>query len=581
MFLLTDIRRLLFAEPAKDNTAAILRHLRRLSWSNPEDYNCILRTFLKIHKSKWHNITVVASLAAGLAQFHDEFGVQLVDILLENIRTMLELHDPQHQQRLVMNVKYLGELYNYQLVDHAAVFSMLYTLITFGYHLKGQVPVEAPEESSANDESKPSPIVPASEWNPLDMPHDSVRSRLVCVLLDTCGSYFKRGSTKEKLDRFLIYFQRYLLAKTHLSRDMIFTIDDLFATLRPRMRRFRSYQEAASAIGQLEESQRVKNTDYVPIDILMCPPYKLKRPSANGSAGATNAADAEEEQDKEFSKEFTEAEPIQVVLDDEDAMIAAEIAAQQNQDATDQAAQAGAPVDETDPEEEAFAREFEIMIAENRESRRNDVSLGTSARSENALMATPMSVIKKTLAKTPQISRASDSSSSAEPVEEPESPAQPEQQQQQGDQPQGSGLMFKLLMRKGNKPQAVAVEMPSDSKIVQLQMLKRDEERLQKEELKKLTLKLDRMDREETPPPDGITPASATTTVVIGPKPYLQTQRGKANPEYQSAYGNVYTAASAALRGEDVPMFQITGVQPSANPSRGRGAHRGGPPRKR
>lgn len=32
------------------------------------------------------------------------------------------------------------------------------------------------------------------------------RLRLTCVLLDTCGQYFDRGSTKKKLDYFLVYF---------------------------------------------------------------------------------------------------------------------------------------------------------------------------------------------------------------------------------------------------------------------------------------------------------------------------------------------------------------------------------------
>jgi regulator of nonsense transcripts 2 len=551
--------------------------MRKLNWNNPEHYSLILRCFLKIHKAKWSNITLIASLAAGLAQFHDDFGVQIVDMLLDNVRTLLELHDSQYQQRLVMNVKYLGELYNYQLVDHAAVFSMLYTLITFGHHLKGQIPVDgAADPAAAEDDARPSAILPTSEWNPLDMPHESVRARLVCVLLDTCGSYFKRGSTKEKLDRFLIYFQRYLLTKTHMSRDMIFTVDDLFDTLRPRMRRFRTYKEAASAIGQLEDSQRVKNPDYVPIDILMCPPYKIKRPSAASVAAAasSNGADAEEEQDKEFSKEFTEAEPIQVILDDEDAMIAAEIAAEQARLQAEMNAEgngsSGAGED-LDPEEDAFAKEFELMVAENREARRNDMALGTSARGDNnALMATPMAVIKKTIIKTPQALR-----TSSDPEQDQEAADDP-----QSDSPAPTNLNFKLLMRKGNKPQALTVEMPSDSKIVQQQLLKRDEERLQKEELKKLTLKLDRMDREEVAGPEGTVPAPVT--VQLGPKPYLQTQRGRTNPDYQgSQYQSVYTAASAALRGEDVPMFTVSGTQPSANPNRGRGGYRGGPPRKR
>lgn len=47
---------------------------------------------------------------------------------------------------------------------------------------------------------------------PLDMPDDFFRVRLVCVLLDTCGMCFDRGTQKKKLDNFLTFFQVGVLA---------------------------------------------------------------------------------------------------------------------------------------------------------------------------------------------------------------------------------------------------------------------------------------------------------------------------------------------------------------------------------
>lgn len=43
--------------------------------------------------------------------------------------------------------------------------------------------------------------------SPLDPPEHLFRIRLVCVLLETCGTYFDKGSSKKKLDCFLAYFQ--------------------------------------------------------------------------------------------------------------------------------------------------------------------------------------------------------------------------------------------------------------------------------------------------------------------------------------------------------------------------------------
>ncbi len=52
----------------------------------------ILDTFVKIHKGKYGNIHVVASLAAALSQYHDVMGTKLVDTLLRNIVNGLEVN---------------------------------------------------------------------------------------------------------------------------------------------------------------------------------------------------------------------------------------------------------------------------------------------------------------------------------------------------------------------------------------------------------------------------------------------------------------------------------------------------------
>ena len=51
------------------------------------------------------------------------------------------------------------------------------------------------------------------------MPDDFFRLRLVCVLLDTCGMCFDRGSQKRKLDNWLVFFQVCLALTYHWVRD--------------------------------------------------------------------------------------------------------------------------------------------------------------------------------------------------------------------------------------------------------------------------------------------------------------------------------------------------------------------------
>ena len=58
----------------------------------------------------------------------------------------------------------------------------------------------------------------------LDPPSSMFRIRLVCVLLGACGAYFCKGSAARRLDRFFLFFQRYLLAKPPLPLDVEFDV---------------------------------------------------------------------------------------------------------------------------------------------------------------------------------------------------------------------------------------------------------------------------------------------------------------------------------------------------------------------
>lgn len=74
----------------------------------------------------------------------------------------------------------------YRIINAAIVFDTLWSLISFGH-----------------DQGLP---VPGRD-SPIDSVDDFFRVRLVCTLLDACGACFDRGSTKRKLDHFLVIFQ--------------------------------------------------------------------------------------------------------------------------------------------------------------------------------------------------------------------------------------------------------------------------------------------------------------------------------------------------------------------------------------
>ena len=172
-------------------------------------------------------------------------------------------------------VRLLGELYNYSVVSAPVIYELLYTVINYG-HLKETV--KSNEKDKEKDGSGSIPGVPVSVGNAphrsvnaliylsvflsfcqylipsvclfvclsvcqyldrydprvfsdLDLPGDLFRAQLVCEALNTCGAYYVRGQAKERLSRFLVYFQRYLLCKPLLPTHIEFAILDTFDNL--------------------------------------------------------------------------------------------------------------------------------------------------------------------------------------------------------------------------------------------------------------------------------------------------------------------------------------------------------------
>jgi regulator of nonsense transcripts 2 len=72
----------------------------------------------------------------------------------------------------------------------------------------------------------------------LDSTGDSFRIRLICTVLDSLGKYFQRGERRKLMDRFLMYFQRYIFSKSYVLMDLEFMVLDTIDNLRPGLIRF-------------------------------------------------------------------------------------------------------------------------------------------------------------------------------------------------------------------------------------------------------------------------------------------------------------------------------------------------------
>lgn len=213
--------------------------MRKLNWDDPEVSAIAIQHLAGGWRVRASARRALARLTAELAIWQEVVAPAVVDTILEEIRVTMEDPHPRYNQRRIATVRYLGELYNYKLLDSRDVFTVLYSFITFGV---------------TNDHSSVSVLDPS----------DNVfRIRLVCALLETCGAYFNSGSSKKRLDYFLTFFQNYYWFKFSdpiWTKDYQFPIyvkyiyQECLTTLRPKLTLFTSWQQCKDAIDELRQT---------------------------------------------------------------------------------------------------------------------------------------------------------------------------------------------------------------------------------------------------------------------------------------------------------------------------------------
>ena len=82
---------------------------------------------------KYGNIHLLAILLSALYRYHSSFVINVIDTVVESILAGLEHNEFQFNQRRIAEAKYLGELYNYRMLEHPVIFDTMYRIITFGH----------------------------------------------------------------------------------------------------------------------------------------------------------------------------------------------------------------------------------------------------------------------------------------------------------------------------------------------------------------------------------------------------------------------------------------------------------------
>jgi regulator of nonsense transcripts 2 len=126
------IRKIIYLDLSKKTVSSILKRLRMLHWEDPDIFALLQKIFTKIWKLKFSNIYYMAQIAASLMRYHMDFVIALVDSVFEYIRNGLEMNLFVHNQRRLAMVRYLGELYNFRVVETASIFDTLYLIVGLG-----------------------------------------------------------------------------------------------------------------------------------------------------------------------------------------------------------------------------------------------------------------------------------------------------------------------------------------------------------------------------------------------------------------------------------------------------------------
>uniref|UniRef100_A0AAV2IXE6 MIF4G domain-containing protein n=1 Tax=Knipowitschia caucasica TaxID=637954 RepID=A0AAV2IXE6_KNICA len=434
------IRKLLYKDLSKVTTEKVLRQMRKLPWQDPEIKSYLICCMVNIWNVKYNSIHCVANLLAGLVAYQEDVGIHVVDGVLEDIRLGMEVNQPKFNQRRISSAKFLGELYNYRMVD------------------------------------------------PLDPPEHLFRIRLVCTLLDTCGQYFDRGSSKKKLDCFLIYFQRYIWWKKSVdiwNKDHPFPIDidymitDTLELLRPKMTLCGSLEEASKQVTDLEREVLVK------LGMAM---EKDGRSSAMSESEALDEEDddddeeggAETEEQSGNESEINEQEEDDVSDNDEEEH------EEEDEENTDYQTDSNKE-NETDEEnnevtirggglkhvacaeDEDFIQALDKMMLENLQQRSGD-----AVKVHQLDVAIPLqlkSQLKKGVAGAPCI--------------------------EEGDGEISDTMQFVMLTRKGNKQQYKILNVPLSSHLAANHFNQQQAEQEERMRMKKLTLDINERQEQE------------------------------------------------------------------------------------
>ena len=185
--------------------------IRRFDWNQNENiiFKVILKYLLSSNEDKISNCCRMLNL---IKNYHQKFFFNLINVILEEVRIGLERNDfNDNQHKLILSV-IIGNFYLNKIINTELIFYILTMIITFN-----------PQWSMG--------IKELMFENPLDSPFDTFRIQMILKILDICSKKLCLPKNKENLDKFIEFFQMYILSKQYLSIEVENKITSCFDKL--------------------------------------------------------------------------------------------------------------------------------------------------------------------------------------------------------------------------------------------------------------------------------------------------------------------------------------------------------------
>ncbi|CAL9734616.1 nonsense-mediated mRNA decay protein 2 [Monosporozyma servazzii] len=260
------------SELAQFNAKGATTLLRRASWDDSNVYKTMFNLFTEVDKMNYQNIPILAQVLCGLYPYHKNFVIKVIDQTIENIERGLEINEYGDNMARVVQVRYLTEIFNMQMIKSDVLLDIIFLIIKFNY---------------PNNQPLP------GFHNPMDPPDNYFRIQLVTTALLNIRRF--PSVLNKSLELLLRFFEYYTFVKQQpLPVETQFKIKDTFEKFHKTIQfeRVDTLMESASRLQSLIQSMHSQSKSVTRTDV-------NETATVNGTIDGNLVKDDEDEDDEE------------------------------------------------------------------------------------------------------------------------------------------------------------------------------------------------------------------------------------------------------------------------------------------